>query len=41
MNARAVDAIPVIESEETRRYLGVLSRADLLLAYEQELAHEV
>jgi len=41
MNARAVDAIPVIESEETRHYLGVLSRADLLLAYEQELAHEV
>lgn len=41
MNARAVDAIPVIESEETRHYLGVLSRADLLRAYEQELAHEV
>jgi CIC family chloride channel protein len=41
MNARAVDAIPVIESDETRRYVGVLSRADLLLAYEQELAHEV
>jgi len=41
MNARAVDAIPVIESEETGHYLGVLSRADLLLAYERELAHEV
>jgi CIC family chloride channel protein len=41
MNARAVDAIPVVESEATRRYVGVLSRADLLAAYERELAHEV
>lgn len=41
MNARAVDAIPVVENAESRRYLGVLSRADLLAAYERELAHEV
>ena len=41
MNARASDAIPVVDSEQTRRYLGVLSRADLLAAYERELAHEV
>jgi CIC family chloride channel protein len=41
MNARAVDAIPVVDSEQSRRYLGVLSRADLLAAYERELAHEI
>ena len=41
MNARAVDAIPVVESEEERHYLGLLSRADLLAAYERELAHEI
>jgi CIC family chloride channel protein len=41
MNAHAVDAIPVVDSPESRRYLGVLSRADLLAAYERELAHEV
>jgi len=41
MNARAVDAIPVVDSEQDRRYLGVLSRADLLAAYERELAHEI
>jgi CIC family chloride channel protein len=41
MNARAVDAIPVVDSEKDRRNLGVLSRADLLAAYECELAHEV
>jgi hypothetical protein len=36
-----VDAIPVVDSEKDRRNLGVLSRADLLAAYECELAHEV
>lgn len=41
MNARAIDAIPVVESDVTRRYVGVLSRADLLAAYERELVHEV
>ena len=41
MNARAVDAIPVVDSDQSRRYLGVLSRADLLQAYERELAHEI
>jgi chloride channel protein, CIC family len=41
MNARAVDAIPVVDDDQTRRYIGLLSRADLLAAYERELAHEV
>jgi len=41
MNARAVAALPVVDGEQDRRYLGVLSRADLLAAYERELAHEV
>lgn len=41
MNARAVDAIPVVESEQSRRYIGLLTRADLLAAYERELSHEV
>jgi len=33
--------IPVVDSEQDRRYLGVLSRADLLAAYERELPHEI
>ena len=41
MNARAADAIPVVDNPNDRRYLGVLTRADLLAAYERELAHEV
>ncbi|HET7586323.1 MAG TPA: chloride channel protein [Gemmatimonadaceae bacterium] len=41
MNARALDALPVVESEETPRFLGMLSRADVLAAYERELVQEV
>jgi chloride channel protein, CIC family len=41
MNARAIDAIPVVESEHHPRFVGVLSRADLLAAYERALVHEV
>jgi CBS domain-containing protein len=41
MNARAIDAIPVVESERNPRFVGVLSRAELLAAYERELVHEV
>ena len=41
MNARAAGAISVVDSEQDHRYLGVLSRADLLAAYERELVHEV
>jgi CIC family chloride channel protein len=41
MNARAVDAIPVVDNEQNRNYLGLLTRADLLAAYERELAHEI
>ena len=41
MNGRALDAIPVVESEGQPRLVGVLSRAGLLAAYERELLHEV
>jgi CIC family chloride channel protein len=41
MNEHRLDALPVIEGEATRRLVGVLSRADLLAAYERELGHEV
>ncbi len=41
MNARALDALPVVESEDNPRFLGILSRADVLAAYERELVHEV
>jgi CIC family chloride channel protein len=41
MNGRALDAIPVVESESRPQLVGVLSRADLLRAYERELMHEV
>jgi CIC family chloride channel protein len=40
MNARARDALPVVDPA-TNRYLGMLSRADLLAAYERELLEEV
>lgn len=40
MNARAYDAIPVVDPS-TGRFLGMLSRADLLAAYERELLEEV
>lgn len=41
MNARALDALPVVESEATLRFVGMLSRADVLAAYERELMHAV
>ncbi|HEX6965876.1 MAG TPA: chloride channel protein [Gemmatimonadaceae bacterium] len=41
MNARAIDAIPVVERETRPKLVGVLSRADVLAAYERELVHEV
>ncbi|HEX5438392.1 MAG TPA: chloride channel protein [Gemmatimonadaceae bacterium] len=41
MNSRAIDAIPVVEREAQPKLVGVLSRADVLAAYERELVHEV
>ena len=41
MNARALDALPVVESVVTPRFLGILSRADVLAAYERELMYQV
>lgn len=41
MNARAIDVIPVVMSESHPRIVGVLSRADVLSAYERELMQEV
>ncbi|MGH7647430.1 MAG: CBS domain-containing protein, partial [Gemmatimonadaceae bacterium] len=41
MNARAIDVIPVVMSESHPRIVGVLSRADVLGAYERELMQEV
>lgn len=40
MNARALDALPVVDPR-TGRYLAMLSRADLLAAYERGLLQEV
>ncbi|MGH7663699.1 MAG: chloride channel protein [Gemmatimonadaceae bacterium] len=41
MNARAIDALPVVESASSPRFVGILSRADVLAAYERELMHQV
>jgi CIC family chloride channel protein len=41
MNACAIDALPVVQDEESQRYLGMLSRTALLADYERELAHDV
>jgi CBS domain-containing protein len=42
MNARAVDALPVVEERSGGPvFVGLLSRADVLVAYEREFAHEV
>jgi CBS domain-containing protein len=41
MNARALDALPVVENAEAMRYIGVLTRADILAAYERVLMREV
>jgi len=41
MNTRAIDVIPVVASPASPRLIGILSRADVLTAYERELMHEV
>jgi chloride channel protein, CIC family len=41
LNARAADLLPVVESEDRPRFLGVLTRDDILASYERELMHEV
>ncbi len=41
MNARAYDAIPVVTTAGGDSYVGMISRADLLAAYERELLEEV
>ena len=42
MNARSVDALPVCEERDDGPvFVGLLSRADVLVAYEREFAHEV
>jgi CIC family chloride channel protein len=41
LNARAADLLPVVESEAHPVLLGVLTREDVLAAYERELMHEV
>jgi CIC family chloride channel protein len=42
MNARAVDALPVVEERGGGPvFVGLLGRADVLVAYEREFAHEV
>jgi CIC family chloride channel protein len=40
MNARAIDALPVTADGDAR-CIGLLSRADVLAAYERELEHQV
>ena len=41
LNARALDALPVVEDVDGMRYVGVLTRADILAAYERVLMREV
>jgi CBS domain-containing protein len=41
LNARAVDLLPVVVSEAHPVLLGVLTREDVLAAYERELMHQV
>ena len=41
LNARAADLLPIVESEARPMLLGVLSREDVLAAYERELMHQV
>jgi CIC family chloride channel protein len=41
LNARAADLLPVVESEAHPTLLGVLTREDVLAAYERELMHQV
>lgn len=41
MNARAIDVVPVVRSSTDPVLLGILSRGDVLAAYERELVHAV
>lgn len=41
LNARATDLLPIVESEANPIFLGVLTREDVLAAYERELMHQV
>jgi chloride channel protein, CIC family len=41
LNARAADLLPIVESESHPILLGVLTREDVLAAYERELMHQV
>ncbi|MEO6208620.1 MAG: chloride channel protein [Gemmatimonadaceae bacterium] len=41
LNARATDLLPIVESEANPVFLGVLTREDVLAAYERELMHQV
>jgi CIC family chloride channel protein len=41
LNARDADLLPVVESEDNPKFLGVLTRDDILASYERELMHQV
>jgi len=41
LNARAADLLPIVESEAHQVLIGVLTREDVLAAYERELVHQV
>jgi CIC family chloride channel protein len=41
LNARAAELLPVVASEAHPIFLGVLTREDVLAAYERELMHQV
>ncbi|HTI64189.1 MAG TPA: chloride channel protein [Gemmatimonadaceae bacterium] len=42
MNARGIDAVPVVEHDgDGVRFAGLLSRGDVLLVYERALAHAI
>ena len=41
LNARAADLLPIVESESHPILIGVLTREDVLAAYERELMHQV
>ena len=41
LNARDADMLPVVESEDHPKFVGVLTRDDILAAYERELMHQV
>lgn len=41
LNVRATDLLPIVESEANPVFLGVLTREDVLAAYERELMHQV